>query len=175
MAKINGIDLDVLEKTKKMMTADPAAARKTNVIEGVWDPENARFTTEIEFNGRTHRLESDIPPFLGGKGERPGALHYCLFGSASCYIGTLVSVAAEEGIDLGAVRLRIANEVNFRKALGIAEEPIVEKVTITVEVENPDVDDATLGRLKAKADEQCPGMYCLTRPIPVETVVRRSR
>lgn len=167
---INGIDIDVMAKTKQSMENDPAAALKTNVIEGHWDVKNTRFRAKIPWSKSEFELSADIPPFLGGKGEMLGALQYCLFGSAACYIGTLASVAAEEGIDLGNIHLRIENDVNFRPVLGIAKEPTVKEVRIKVTVER-DLDPEVLKRLKEKTDAQCPGMYCLTQPIPVQTEV----
>ncbi len=169
-----GIQLDAVARTKELFEKNPDEAKKVNRIVGKWDSQNARFSSNIQVGENAYTLEADIPPFLGGKGEKPGALHYCLFGSAACYAGTLMTIAEEEGVDLGDVTFTIENVVNFRKVLGISEEPIVEEVRITVEVTG-DVDESTLASLKEKADEQCPGMYCLTRPIPVKTAVVTSK
>ncbi len=170
MVRRNGIDLDVLAKTRQEFEKNPAAARRTNVVEGRWDPETGQFVSEIEWGGRTHVIRSEQPPFMGGTRRELGPLHYCLYGSAACYVGTLVSVAAEAGIDLGTVQVRIENDINFRPVLGLSDEPIVEQVRIHVKVSAP-LDEATLRQLKEQADRHCPGMYCLTKPIPVETVV----
>ena len=173
MVRRNGVDLDVLEKTRQEFTSNPSAARRTNGVEGRWDPERGQFVSEIEWAGKTFTLRAEQPPFMGGAGQELGPLHYCLYGSAACYMATLATVAAEEGIDLGPVTVRIENDINFRPALGLSDEPIVERVRISVKVSAP-LDAATLQRLKEKADRLCPGMDCLTRPIPVETQVMTS-
>lgn len=170
MTLINGIDVEVVKQTAAAMAADPAAAKKENVIEGRWESKEAVFRSTIETPQGSVTLSAAVPPFLGGRGQGPGALHFCLFGSAACYVGTLVAVAAEEGIDLGEVTVRIANKVNFRPVLGIASEPTVEGVTIEVNC-SAAIPEQTLHRLKVKTDAQCPGMYCLTQPIPVTTRV----
>ncbi len=175
MARINGVDVDRMQQTVETFTQNPQAAHKTNQVTGVYDPETGMFTGQIVLdNGRTFTLQADHPPFLGGEGRAPGALHYCLMGFAACYVGTLVAVAAGEGVHLGEVRVHIENDINFRPVLGIADEPTVEQVRIRVEV-STGVDAQTLQRIKEKADRQCPGMYCLTQPIPVTTQVVAGR
>src|SRR3989338_7787303 len=77
---------------------------------------------------KTKNVEADGPPFMGGSGIKPDPVQYCLFGLAACYAQTFASVAAEKGIKLNKLKVAAENKVNLIKALGLSDEPIVEKV-----------------------------------------------
>jgi len=57
-------------------------------------------------------------------------------------------------------------------ALGLSDEPIVEKVKLIVEVS--DVDKDKLKEIEQLTKERCPGVYCLTNPIKLDIEVNKQ-
>ena len=51
--------------------------------------------------------------------------------------------------------------------------PVVEEVTITV-VADTDAGEDALAEVEHTTRERCPGVYCLTKPIPLRTSVHRA-
>ena len=59
------------------------------------------------------------------------------------------------------------NKVNLSRALGLGNEPIVEKVKLSVEVLS-EAEKDVLKEIESLAKERCPGVYCLTNPIKLD-------
>jgi len=93
-------------------------------------------------------------------------VQYCLFGLAACFAQTFASIAAEKGIRLIELKVSVENKVNLSKALGLSEEPIVEKVKLQVNASSDGKEN--LDEVKKLAEERCPGVYCLTNPIKLD-------
>lgn len=81
---------------------------------------------------------------------------------------TYATEAARDGIQLTALRGTITTEVDQTRALGVTDNPPVERVTWALQVE-ADAPEEALQQVKARADERCPGVYCMTNPIPLTT------
>ena len=99
MARINNVDVGVLEKVVEEFKADLSKAKKTKVIEGEWllEEGSPQFRAEISYeNGKT-TFEADQPTNLGGGGNLPGPMHYCFYGLASCYTATFATMAGMLG------------------------------------------------------------------------------
>ena len=58
------------------------------------------------------------------------------------------------------------NKVNLSKALGLSNEPIVEKVVLEVKASGDKGEN--LAEIKKLAEQKCPGVYCLTNAIRLE-------
>src|SRR3989338_682533 len=132
--KINNVDIDNANAFVNEVKKDKTKALKTKKVEGNWNVENGKvqFSAVLEHpNGKT-TVEADGPPFMGGSGIKPDPVQYCLFGLGACYAQTFASVAAEKGIKLNELKVSVENKVNLSKALGLSEEPIVEKVKLQV-------------------------------------------
>ncbi|MBI2656638.1 OsmC family protein [Candidatus Woesearchaeota archaeon] len=137
-------------------------------MEGTWNLEDGKvqFASTLEHANGSTFVEADAPPFLGGNGIKPDPVQYCLFGLAACFAQTFASIAAEKGIELKKLRVAAENKVNLSMALGLGNEPIVEKVKLLVEVS--DVDKDKVKEIELLAKERCPGVYCLTNPIKLD-------
>ncbi len=162
----NNVDLQAMEKTAAEIRSDAAAGRRKTRVEGAWNltAGEPQFRAEIAVGQQSFVLEADQPPFAGGGGTRPGPIHYALFGLVSCFTATFASVAAAEGIDLQELRAAGEFELNFAKVFGVAEQPIVDEVRLTLTVRS----DAPRERLEAalrQAEERCPASFCLRNPI----------
>ncbi|MCS7221893.1 MAG: OsmC family protein [Anaerolineae bacterium] len=168
--KRNNVSLENLERTLETFRADPAQARKTNRVEGVWNLEagQPQFTARLAFEGGQLTLEADQPTAQGGGGSRPGPMLYCLYGLASCYTATFATVAAMMGVELKGLRVIAESDVNFAPVFGLAEAPIIEGVRLTLHVES-DAPRERLEEIERLAIQRCPGVYCIAHAIPFET------
>ena len=167
--KINNVDMEkagaFIEEVKK----DKGKALKVKRVEGTWNMEDGKvqFASTLEHANGSTVAEADAPPFLGGNGIKPDPVQYCLFGLAACYAQTFASVAAEKGVELSKLKVVAENKVNLSMALGLGNEPIVEKVKLSVEVSS-EVEKGRLKDIEKLAKQRCPGVYCLTNPIKLD-------
>ncbi|MDO8340171.1 MAG: OsmC family protein [Candidatus Burarchaeum sp.] len=109
-------------------------------------------------------VEADAPSFMGGSALKPDPVQYCLFGLAACFAQTFASIAAEKGIKLRNLKVTAENKMNLKKAVGLSNEPMVERVKLKVTVSG----GKNMGELLRLAKERCPGVYCLTNPIKLD-------
>ena len=166
--KINNVNLEKAGAFVEEVKQDKNKALKVKRVEGTWNLEDGKvqFTSTLEHpNGRTI-VEADGPPFMGGSGIKPDPVQYCLFGLAACYAQTFASIAAEKGIKLQQLKVTAENKVNLSKALGLSNEPIVEKVVLEINASASKGEN--LDEVKKLAEQRCPGVYCLTNAIKLE-------
>lgn len=162
--KINNIDVERAAAFRREAAADKSKALKAKRVEGTWNLSGAQFTAALEHAADVTTVESDSPAFMGGSGAKPDPVQYCLFGLAACFAQTFASVAAENGVRLHSLNVAAENRVNLLKPLGLGDEPVVERVKIIVTASG----DGDLDAIRTIAEERCPGVYCLTKPIPLE-------
>ncbi len=168
--KMNNVNMNKIMEFVDGVKKDPNNAKKSKRIVGEWNSQEGepQFFSDVEFANGKIRLESDMAPFLGGNGKAPDPLQYCLYGLASCYANTFVSIATEQNIKVSSLRVVAENKVNLSKALGLNDEPIVEQVKLSLEVK-ADADNNKLKEIEKLTRERCPGVYCLTNPIKLVT------
>ncbi|MBI5327937.1 MAG: OsmC family protein [Deltaproteobacteria bacterium] len=167
--RINNIDVAKLKGTAEALKQDISKAKKTNRIEGEWNlAEGPQFSAAIEFENGKIKLMADQPTFLGGGGQQPGPMIYCLYGSASCYAATFATLAAMEGISLKKLKVTAESYIDFSKVFGLSDNPIAERVKFILQVES-DAPKNKLLELEEMAKKRCPAVYCLTNPIELET------
>jgi len=162
-----------MKKLEELMGAikeDPANGKIAPRIVGHWIFEDGmpQFSSDIEIEGGSFTVEADMPSKLGGWGSRPGPLHYCFYGLASCYAFIFAAFAAMEGITLSKLSIEAVGHVDFSQVFGLTDNPIVEEVTFKIAAES-DASPDKLDQLRSAVDERCPGLYCLTKPIKVTT------
>ena len=167
--KLNNINLEKAKAFAEEVIADKSKAIKIKKIEGNWNfiEGKPQFSSALEHANGSTLIEADGPPFLGGSGIKPDPVQYCLFGLAACYAQTFASIAAEKGIELKKLKVTAENKVNLSKALGLSNEPIVERAKLTVEVLSEAGKDR-INEIENLAKERCPGVYCLTNPIKLD-------
>lgn len=166
--KMNNVNLEKAGAFAEEVKKDKSKALKIKRVEGTWNLKegNVQFTSTLEHAQGSIVVEADGPPFLGGNGKKPDPVQYCLFGLAACYAQTFASIAAENGIELKKLKVTAENKVNLSKALGLSNEPIVEKVVL--EVNASSAKGENLSEVKKLAEQRCPGVYCLTNAIKLE-------
>jgi len=172
MATRNNVNLDALQVFSETIQKDPSKGKRTNKIEGTWNLETGKpqFSAEISYKEGKLTLEADQPPFSGGGGTRPGPMHYCLFGLASCYTATFATIAAQEGVELKSLKVEVESDVSFAKVFGVSDAPIIEEVRIELQVES-EAGEEKIDEIAKLAEERCPGVYCMTNPVPLKTQV----
>ena len=166
--KLNNINLDKAGTFVEEAKADKSKAIKIKKVEGAWNFNEGKpqFASTLEHANGITIVEADGPPFMGGSGIKPDPVQYCLFGLAACFAQTFASIAAEKGVELKKLKVAAENKVNLSRALGLGNEPIVERVKLLVEVN--DVDKSKIKEIEQLAKERCPGVYCLTNPIKLD-------
>ena len=167
--KLNNINLDKAGTFVEEVKEDKSKAIKTKKVEGSWNfgEGKPQFLSTLEHANGSTIVEADGPPFMGGSGIKPDPVQYCLFGLAACFAQTFASIAAEKGIKLDKLKVSAENKVNLSMALGLSDEPIVEKVKLSVEVSS-EVEKGRLKEIEELAKQRCPGVYCLTNPIKLD-------
>lgn len=172
--KINNVNLEKAAAFAEEAKKDKSKALKIKRVEGIWNLEEgkAQFASTLEHAQGSTIVEADGPTFLGGNGNKPDPVQYCLFGLAACYAQTFASIAAEKGIELKKLKVTAENKVNLSRALGLGNEPIVEEVKLSVEVLS-EAEKDKLKEIENLAKERCPGVYCLTNPIKLDVEVKQ--
>lgn len=87
---------------------------------------------------------------------------------------TFASEAAREGVELKALHGRITTVVDMSRALGLSERPPVEEITWTLDA-IAEASSEVIDNLKSRADERCPGVFCIRNPMPLVTRVEASQ
>lgn len=170
--KLNNVNADRIEEEARAIEAGTAKAARVNRVEGDWnlDESEAQFQAIVKFDAGEAILHCDSPPFMGGEGRAPGPLQYCIYGFTSCFASTFATMAAAAGVSLRGLRVTGESEVDFSRVFGVADEPVVREVRISLDVD-ADAPAEKLQELKDLALQRCPAIFCLTNPIPVKVEV----
>ncbi len=170
--KLNNINLTKSSAFVEEVKKHKSKAKKVKKIEGSWNfmENKPQFALTLEHANGTTVIEADAPHFMGGSGIKPDPVQYCLFGLAACFAQTFASISAEKGIELKKLKVSAENKVNLSRALGLSDEPNVERVKLLVEVS--DVDKDKIKEIEQLAKERCPGVYCLTNPIKLDIEIK---
>lgn len=169
------VNLSAIMKFIGEVKNDNTLARKTKAVSGTCNFADGQphFEAVLEFPKGKLALRSDQLPFMGGAGTAPDPILYCLYGTASCFAGTMMLLIAQRGLKVDSLKVTVQNQLNLLKPLGLGEAPLVEGVTISVEYAGAatqrEMDEAV-----AEAMESCPGAYCLKNPIPVTAEAKRA-
>ncbi len=166
--KLNNVDLERISKEAQAIKADPSKGKRVNKLEATWstDPSKPQLQATVKYEQGQVVMECDSPTFMGGEGRRPGPLHYCIMGFAACYTSTFATSAAAKNISLKSLSVAAECELDFSKAYGVNENPIVKNATFTVNVKS-DAPRSKLEEVKEEALAKCPGIFVLRNNIPV--------
>ena len=172
---VNNVNLVAMQESVEEMKKNPAQAKKVKQVEGQWvfQEGEPQFRAEVEFPKGKEVLQADFPPFLGGGGLKPDPIQYCLYGLASCFAGIFAAVAAMEGVDLKKLSVVAESKLDFSRVFGLTDNPPVEGIELTVTVSS-DAAPEKIQEIDRLARERCPGVYCITNPIPLKTKLIRK-
>ena len=168
------INFSSIEKFAADVQKNPSAGIKEKSVGGECNfGDGPHFTATIEFAQGKATLTSDNPPFMGGSGSAPDPVNYCLFGTASCFAGTLMTVIAQRGLQVDKLSVSAHNRVNFHRALGLGQQPPVEQVWLKIEYSGT----AAQSEMHSAVNETmeiCPGAYCVTHAIPLSAEIKKN-
>ena len=172
--RLNNLNMAAIGAFFERARTDPGAVRLQKRVEGTWSfaEGTPQFSTTITHGDRETTLAVDMAPPFGGAGLAPDPLQYMLAGLGACYAATLVTIASMEGVSLSEVKVVAESRLDVSTVFGLAERPLVERVSVRVSVNAP-VDDATLARWEQAAREKCPFAFTVANAVPLETVVAR--
>ncbi len=168
--------MEELQKTIAKAKEDLASVKRKPKIVGDWifeDEGKPQFRSEVSVEKGKFILEADMPSDLGGWGSKPGPLHFCIFGLASCYATTFAMIAAMEGIKLTKLKIEAESHVDFSKTFGLTDNPIVEEARWKLIV-GPELSEEKVQYLEKLAEERCPAVFCLTNPVKLTIDVQRE-
>jgi uncharacterized OsmC-like protein len=154
---------------------DPNLALKQKQILGQCNFKDGQphFEATVEFAKGSTVLTSDQPPFMGGGGTAPDPILYCLYGTASCFAGTMMMIVAQHGLQVNRMAVTAYNQVDLTKPLGLGDHAIVTKVGLRVQYSGT-ASETEMQAAVDEATETCPGAYCVTHKIPLETSLVRE-
>ncbi|HVP02801.1 MAG TPA: OsmC family protein [Solirubrobacteraceae bacterium] len=168
---MHNVNVAALEQTVARAAEDPASVLQPVAFDGEWQTAEGapQFRTSFPLpGGRDVIFEADFPPPMGGTGSAPNPLAYCFWGGLACYAMTYAQEAAREGVELRALRARVEAQVDMTRALGVSDNPPVERIDWYLDVD-ADVEPERLDAIKAIADDRCPGVFCIRNPIDLHT------
>jgi uncharacterized OsmC-like protein len=170
----NNVNVEGMMAFLEQAKQDPGVLKKQKRVEGTWSLTEGRrhFSATLDYPAGQRTLEADLASFMGGSGIAPDPIQYCLCGLAACFPGTFVALAAADGVALRSLKVIAENNVDLTGPMGLGDKRVVERVSLKVVLES-DADDARLRHLEQLAREGCPGVFCLTQPIPLETSVEK--
>jgi len=172
--KINNVDLDKVSNTLAKGKEDKNTLKKPVKLHGEWnlDPNTEyQFKAELPFEKGSQVIEIDSPSFLGGGGNRLGPMAYCVAGIASCFIGTFVGIASQQGIKLTKVKVNTECKINFAKTFDLADEPITEGINFQIDAQSENADKQKLQEISNMAEERCPAIYSMSHKITINAQV----
>jgi uncharacterized OsmC-like protein len=168
---LHNVNVEAVKQTIETGERDPAALVQKVNFSGEWQTTEGspQFTTEIPLpGGKSVPFHADYPPQMGGSGAAPNPLAYCFWGGLACFAMTYAQEAAMKGVELKALRGRVATDVDMSRALGVSDRPPVEGIDWVLEVE-ADAPGEVLEQIKSDSDARCPGAYCISNPIELRT------
>ena len=168
---MHNMNVEAVEKTAAAARQDADTAKQSVTFDGEWQTEQGapQFVTEIPLpNGESVAFECDYPPHMGGTGQAPNPLAYCFWGGIACFAMTYAQEAAVRGVELKSLRARVSTELDMSRALGVSDRPPVEGIDWYLEVD-ADASPEVLDEIRRDSDERCPGAYCISNPIQLNT------
>jgi uncharacterized OsmC-like protein len=147
-------------------TSDDAA--KASVVFHAAGSGDSGVATDIQI--RTHEVQVDEPPALGGVDSAPNPVETALAGLLSCQVVTYRFWAAKLDIPLDDVRVETEGDLDVRGFLGLRDgvRPGLGAVRVKVRLTGP-ASPEQYRELHAAVDEHCPVLDLFTNPTPVST------
>lgn len=172
--KINNVDLDKVSNTVTKGKEDKNTLKKPVKLQGEWNLDSNseyQFKTELPFEKGSETIEIDSPSFLGGDGNRLGPMAYCVAGITSCFIGTFVGIASQQGVKLTKLKVSTECNINFAKTFDLSDEPISEGINFQIDAQSENADNQKLQEILKMAEERCPAMYSMSHKINIDAKI----
>ena len=128
--KVNGIDMEVLQKTVSAVENDPELGKCRFQARNKWIDAGHNCTEVKDFYGakqemehkQTFELHADEPPILAGGDDAANPVEHLLHALASCVTTSMVAHAAVRGIHIEELESELEGDIDLRGFLGLAND-----------------------------------------------------
>jgi uncharacterized OsmC-like protein len=161
----------VIADNRKAIEADAAQARAVFAAQGTLVG-----VTEVDIATGAHTFKVDEPPVLGGADAAANPVQYALASLGSCQAITYRIWAAQLGIELESVSVRVEGDLDLRGFFGLDDtvRPGFTAVRVEVTVTGPESNER-YAELAAAVDEHCPVLDLFKNPVPVTRELAAAR
>jgi len=131
--------------------------------------------TEVDVSTGAHTFKVDEPPALGGTDIAANPVQYALASLGSCQAITYRLWAAQLGVTLDSITVRVEGDLDLRGLFGVDEtvRPGFSAVRVEVTVTGPESAER-YAELAAAVDEHCPVLDLFKNPVPVSRTLATS-
>jgi uncharacterized OsmC-like protein len=165
------MSLDTLiADTRKAIADDAANAHAVFTAQGTLVG-----VTEVDIKTGAHSFTVDEPPALGGADAAANPVQYALASLGSCQAITYRFWAAQLGVELDSITVRVEGDLDLRGFFGVDDRvrPGFSGVHVEVTVAGPE-SEARYAELAASVDEHCPVLDLFKNPVPVSRTLVTS-
>lgn len=174
---LNGVDVDQLLGTIRLVQEQPEIARFQFRAHSEWVDGGFSRTTIQEFYGAGREdssraaaftLEGDEPPVLLGTNRAPNAVEAVLHALASCLAVGFAYNAAALGIRLETLSFDLEGDLDLHAFLGLSDQvrPGYDGIRVTCHLK-ADAPREKLQELRAHVERTSPVLDILRNPVPV--------
>ena len=153
----------LIADTRKATSDDPANAQAVFTAQGTLVG-----VTEVDIRTGAHTFRVDEPPALGGADAAANPVQYALASLGSCQAITYRLWAAQLGIELDSLSVRVEGDLDLRGFFGVDDSirPGFTAVRVEVSVTGPESSER-YAELAAAVDQHCPVLDLFQNPVPV--------
>ena len=153
----------IIAKTRQAIADDPAKAHVVLTAQGTLVG-----VTEVDIRTGAHTFRVDEPRSIGGTGTAPNPVQYALASLGSCQAITYRFWAAQLGVTLDSITVRVEGDLDLRGFFGVGDgvPPGLSAVRVEVSVAGPESEER-YAELAAAVDEHCPVLDLFQNPVPV--------
>ena len=156
--------------TRKAVDADAAKAHVVFAAEGTLVG-----VTEVDIRTGRHTFKVDEPRSLGGGNVAANPMQYALAALGSCQAITYRVWAAQLGVELDSVTVRVEGDLDIRGLVGMDQvRPGFSAVRVEVSVTGPETRERYT-ELAAAVDAHCPVLDLFSNPVPVTRALVTSQ
>jgi uncharacterized OsmC-like protein len=165
------MSLDTLiADTRKAISDDAASAQAVFAVHGTLVG-----VTEVDIRTGAHTFKVDEPAVLGGADAAANPVQYALASLGSCQAITYRFWAAQLGVELDTLSVRVEGDLDLRGFFGVDDEvrPGFTAVRVEVTLAGPE-SEQRYAELAAAVDEHCPVLDLFKNPVPVSRALVTS-
>jgi uncharacterized OsmC-like protein len=161
----------LIADTRKAVAEDPANAQAVFAAQGTLVG-----ITEVDVRTGAHTFTVDEPPALGGADAAANPVQYALASLGSCQAITYRIWAAQLGIEVDSVSVRVEGDLDLRGFFGLDDtvRPGFTAVRVEVTVTGPESAER-YAELATAVDEHCPVLDLFRNPVPVTRALSAAR
>jgi uncharacterized OsmC-like protein len=160
----------LIADTRQAIADDAANAQAVFAVHGT-----LAGVTEVDIKTGTHTFKVDEPPALGGADTAANPVQYALASLGSCQAITYRFWAAQLGVELDTLSVRVEGDLDLRGFFGVDDRvrPGFTAVRVEVILAGPE-SEQRYAELAAAVDEHCPVLDLFKNPVPVSRALLTS-